>query len=284
MSSVDQPSAQGGAPLWRDPMWLGVIAVFVAASAVLIGAIGGRAAEVIDVWTLAVGGGAVAIGAGASAAILASRMRTGAVAATSADLLVHTLPHASAIIDATGRAQSANDKFLQLFPDSQHAPFTAFKRRLGDDAAASDFLLDRLIVAVASGNAVSDEVQIAGSDGGIEWLRISATPVADQSGSALWTFEDVTARRKAEAAMHEAKANLSEIVETAPVGFYSVDQEGRFLLVNGALASWLGYAPGEIEEEFRTTRLAEGIELPQPVWDSIAEVATEMGVAMPTLD
>ena len=44
------------------------------------------------------------------------------------------------------------------------------------------------------------------------------------------------------------------------------------------------YAPGEIEEETRVARLAAGIDLPQPVWDSIGEVAAELGVAMPTLE
>ena len=230
-------------------MWLGVIAVFVAASAVLIGAIAGRQAEVIDVWTLAVGGVAVLIGAGASAAILASRQQSDPVETTSADIIVHSLPHASTIIDSTGRARSANDKFQQLFPDSLHAPFTALKRRLGDGATAPGSILNRLITAVASGDAASDDVPTVGEGAGIEWLRISATPLADQSGSALWTFEDITDRRRAEAAAREAWENLSEFVETAPVGFYSVDEEGRFLLINGALASWLGYAPGEIEAQ-----------------------------------
>ncbi|MBQ38100.1 MAG: malate dehydrogenase, partial [Gemmatimonadaceae bacterium] len=43
------------------------------------------------------------------------------------------------------------------------------------------------------------------------------------------------------------------------------------------------YAPGEIEQETRATRLVEGIDLPQPVWESICEVAAEMGVEIPTL-
>ena len=43
------------------------------------------------------------------------------------------------------------------------------------------------------------------------------------------------------------------------------------------------YAPGEIEQETRQQRLAEGLELPQPVWDSIGEVAAEMGVEVPGL-
>ncbi len=254
MSTLDQPSAGGRVALWRDPLWLGVIAVFVAASAVLIGAIGGRTAAVIDLWTLAVGGAAVALGAGASAAILAARQRTAAVETSASDILVDTLPHASAVIDATGRARSVNDAFGRLFPDSRHAPFMALKRRLGDDDAAAD-LIGRLIAAVAAGTAAREEIQAAGSGAGegIEWLCVSATPVADQSGCALWTFEDITARRQAEAAAREAQAQLSEFVETAPVGFYSVDQDGRFLRVNGVLAAWLGYAPGEIE--------AQGLEL-----------------------
>jgi LDH2 family malate/lactate/ureidoglycolate dehydrogenase len=43
------------------------------------------------------------------------------------------------------------------------------------------------------------------------------------------------------------------------------------------------YAPGEIEEETRAARLRNGIEIPEPTWDAIGEVAAEMGVAMPEL-
>ena len=44
------------------------------------------------------------------------------------------------------------------------------------------------------------------------------------------------------------------------------------------------YSPGEIEEETRAARLASGIDLPDKVWESIGEVATELGVSMPALD
>ena len=74
-------------------------------------------------------------------------------------------------------------------------------------------------------------------------------PLPDQSGLALWTFEDITARRAAQAQARETQATLTEFVATAPVGFYSVDQDGRFLLVNDALAAWLDYAPGAIEDQ-----------------------------------
>ncbi len=241
-------AATGGGAFWRDPVWLGVVALLVAASAVLIGAIAGRAVAAIDIWTLAVGGLAVAAGVAASVAILAWRQRTAVAETSPSEIFLQALPHAGAIIDGTGRARSANDRFQQLFPDSRHAPLAALKRRLGDDAAASD-LIGRLIAAVASGNAAREDLQTAENGDDIEWLGVSAMPLADHSGSALWIFEDITARRKAEAEAREIQANLTEFVDTAPVGFYSVDQDGRFLLVNDALASWLGYAPGAIEEQ-----------------------------------
>jgi uncharacterized oxidoreductase len=44
------------------------------------------------------------------------------------------------------------------------------------------------------------------------------------------------------------------------------------------------YAPGEIEQEVRAARLADGIDLPEPTWDAIADVAAELGVPMPSLE
>ena len=41
------------------------------------------------------------------------------------------------------------------------------------------------------------------------------------------------------------------------------------------------YAPGEIEEETRARRLAEGIEIPEPTWEKIGETAAELGVEVP---
>ncbi|MCZ6840139.1 MAG: PAS domain-containing protein [Alphaproteobacteria bacterium] len=252
MTAVDKHPAESKVALWRDPVWLGVVAIFVVTSAVVIGAIAGRAAAVIDVWALAVGGVVAASVAAASVAIVAWRQQTGARATVSSEIFLQALPHASAIIDNTGRAQSANDKFQQLFPDAQHAPLTALKRRIGDDigtgSAASDHI-GRLIVEAASGSAATIDVEIVDDGDGIKGLCVSAMPLADQSGSTLWTFEDITTQRSAAAEVREIQENLTEAITSAPVGFFSVDQDGRFLLVNDALASWLGYEPGAIEQQ-----------------------------------
>ena len=265
MTAVDKRSAESQVALWRDPVWLGVVAIFVITSAVVIGAIAGRATAVIDVWALAVGGVAAASVAAASVAIAAWRQQTGARATVSYEVFLQTMPHASAIIDNTGRAQPANDKFQQLFPDAQHAPLTALKRRIGDGigngSAASD-LIGRLIVEAASGSAATVDIEIVDDGDGIEGLCVSALPLADQSGLALWTFEDITAQRSAAAEVREFQANLTEAITAAPIGFFSVDQDGRFLLVNDALASWLGYEPGAIEQQ--SLRLHDILVEPSP--------------------
>ena len=41
------------------------------------------------------------------------------------------------------------------------------------------------------------------------------------------------------------------------------------------------YAPGEIEEETRQQRLAEGIEVPEQTWQNLTTAAAELGVSMP---
>ena len=43
------------------------------------------------------------------------------------------------------------------------------------------------------------------------------------------------------------------------------------------------YAPGEIEQETKVRLLVDGIDLPEPIWDELGEVAVELGVEMPQL-
>ena len=265
MTAADELSARHSdvrpPNLWRDPVWLALVVVFIVTSAVLIGAIAGRAAAVIDLWALAVGGVAVAAAAAASVAIAAWRQRSRANESLSLLVFVQAIPHACAIIDASGRARVANDMFDRLFPDSQHAPLTALKKRIEDGAGADD-LIGRLIAAVSSGEVADEDATIIDEGSGVEALHISAMPLAEEDGSALWTFEDISDRHAAASEIREVNAALAEIIATAPVGFYSVDRDGRFLLVNDTLASWLGYAPGAIELQER--RLHELLATPFP--------------------
>ncbi len=49
-----------------------------------------------------------------------------------------------------------------------------------------------------------------------------------------------------ERAVREEQAKVADFVETAPAGFYSVDEHGRFLYANQTFASWIGTTPVQL--------------------------------------
>src|SRR5262249_3876873 len=76
--------------------------------------------------------------------------------------------------------------------------------------------------------------------------NISASPVTGRPGYSFWNIRDVTARSEAETLIRDERNRLADFFDNAPIGFYSVDGNGRFRLINQTLAQWLGGSPSEI--------------------------------------
>jgi len=116
---------------------------------------------------------------------------------------------------------------------------------------------------VQAGAAASAELAVPGVDGRPpEWRRIQGQPVEGFAGSVHWRVEDITARRELEQVMLREQSKLADFMEHAPVGFFSVDQDGQFLFVNTTLAKWLGGGPGDLTDGAR--RLHDILEAPPP--------------------
>ena len=60
------------------------------------------------------------------------------------------------------------------------------------------------------------------------------------------TVRDITARKKAEAALRESELRHRSILETAMDGFWLVDMQGRLLDVNEAYCQMSGYSQQEL--------------------------------------
>jgi two-component system, cell cycle sensor histidine kinase and response regulator CckA len=80
--------------------------------------------------------------------------------------------------------------------------------------------------------------------GAQRWLRTSKVPLHDKEGrvvGVLGTYEDITERKHAEAALRQAEEKYRNIVENAVEGIFQSTPEGRVIEANPALARMLGY-------------------------------------------
>ncbi|MEO3429468.1 ATP-binding protein [Pelagibius sp. CAU 1746] len=84
-------------------------------------------------------------------------------------------------------------------------------------------------------------------NGGYDWRFVAAYPLPDHPGYVYWVVDDITPRRQMEQIMREEQERFVDLLENAPVGFYSADAEGRFLFANHTLCEWLGVAHNDLE-------------------------------------
>lgn len=88
---------------------------------------------------------------------------------------------------------------------------------------------------------LTDSMELRSGDGPQErWFMVTAQPVAGWSGYVHWRVDDITKQRDVDRSVREEREKLIDFTDNAPVGFFSVDEMGRFIFVNATLARWLG--------------------------------------------
>jgi two-component system, cell cycle sensor histidine kinase and response regulator CckA len=180
------------------------------------------------------------------------------------------LPDAQLILAPDGHIAYANAAFRGLFPDSEELPLARIANSLADPLSTADFArLRGQAEAGARGIAALPLRDSRGAAAG--WFNIAVNPIAGRPGYSFWNIQDITARHEMEAVIRDERNKLSEFLDDAPIGFYSVDGAGRFLFVNHTLATWLGCTPAEIVGS--DTRLHDFLAPPPPPgtapWDPI---------------
>jgi two-component system cell cycle sensor histidine kinase/response regulator CckA len=240
----------------RHPGWIGRLsnaALILAGAAAIVGAlyasevISGSKAQAVTsmVISLAVISAFAAFAARAMHAALAGRV----------DILSQALDasaDAQLIIASDGRIAYANTAFYDLFPQFPEAPLERIAAALADPDSAADF--ERLRSRAAAGTRAISALPLRDARGAAAgWFNVSVNPIAGRPGYSFWNFQDITARHEMEAVIHDERNKLVDFLDNAPIGFYSVDANGRFLFVNQTLAQWLGGMPAEI--------IASGVQL-----------------------
>ncbi len=88
---------------------------------------------------------------------------------------------------------------------------------------------------------ITDSMELrAGKDFKQRWFQVTVQPVAGWAGYVHWRVDDVSKQRDMDRSVREEREKLIDFTDNAPVGFFSVDEAGRFIFVNATLARWLG--------------------------------------------
>ena len=153
-------------------------------------------------------------------------------------------PDAQLILAPDGTIAYANPAFYDLFPQSGEPVLARLGAALADSDSAADFA--RLRERASAGTRAIAALGLRDSRGRTAgWFNIAVNPIAGRPGYSFWNLQDITARHEMEAVIRDERNKLVDFIDDAPIGFYSVDGTGRFVLVNHTLAKWLGGEPEE---------------------------------------
>ena len=168
------------------------------------------------------------------------------------------------VVDGKGRGRYSNAAFEDRFGKSRESMTSLLGgySMAGSDRArlsqlerdAGHGLAGDLVMAIAE---APDEPRLGeGPAPALEqqtWVRVAATPLAGPGGLVLWSLDSLPMEQAFESALGGEQARFGSLLAQAPVGAYCIDEEGRFTLVNEALAGWLGRSAA--------TMVADGLHL-----------------------
>ena len=93
------------------------------------------------------------------------------------------------------------------------------------------------------GEVVENEYRIVQPGGSMRWIRDRAFPIVDDLGNSIrivGVAEDITRRKKAEAALHKSERRYERLVESSIIGVFCGDSSGRINEANDAFLRMFG--------------------------------------------
>jgi two-component system cell cycle sensor histidine kinase/response regulator CckA len=145
---------------------------------------------------------------------------------------------ARAITDPRGETIYANTRFLKMVEGLGETTLASFPR-LFEHSKKIEKTLEELQNKASPAGSASAEIQTK-LRGKTVWYQVTCQYIIGWPEYVHWRFDDITHRYQMEAAIREEREKLRDFTDNAPVGFFTVDEEGRFQFANDTLLRLLG--------------------------------------------
>ncbi len=188
--------------------------------------------------------------------------------------VVATLAAAYFVTDRRGTQQAVNPAVAALLGPGRPPLDTLRDGTAGDEGQRQAF--EALEASARAGRAGRAVLEVFVDSSRPRWLDVRVLPMVGRAGRTLWRVEDVTSTETDRRTADQTHAQLLEFFDELPIGLYSLDAEGRFVLANRMLASWLGAGARALLEE--GARLADFMLPDQPLLPSVDPLAPAEGV------
>ncbi len=149
-----------------------------------------------------------------------------------------------------GRFLSVNPATARLLaydsPETLISDITNTRRQIFNNPEDRDAMVSNLL---ERGEVSGFEVQGCRRDGKKIWVSVSARMRYDEKGKPAFIegfITDITDRKQAEEALGESRNYLNEIINAVADPMFVKDQEHRWVLVNDAFCTFVGYARKEL--------------------------------------
>jgi two-component system cell cycle sensor histidine kinase/response regulator CckA len=154
------------------------------------------------------------------------------------------------ITDSTDKLVYSNQKFNDLCEGIGAPSYESLIKLFEDNP---ETLAHFRLLADQAHRGLTDSIELFSKNQDRDrWYAVTAQPVAGWAGYIHWRIDDVTQEYTVDRAIREEREKLIDFTDNAPVGFFSVDENGRFVFANATFARWVGQ---DIETLLSTTVL-----------------------------
>jgi two-component system cell cycle sensor histidine kinase/response regulator CckA len=155
--------------------------------------------------------------------------------------ILETSRGAHLVINEKNEALFMNSKFHTLCKPFGSPSYQCLINMVGDKKQE----LENITSDARTGQTSSVEVETI-QFGQTQWLVINAQPLSGFKGHVHFWMEDVTSKHQQRQQILEERTTLIDYSDNAPVGFFSVNETGKFVFVNATFCRWVGYTSDEL--------------------------------------